>query len=151
MKRKRCKTCGELFKPKRSKIRFCSRKCSNVVNREKIENLNRTLPERFWNKVNFCGPSPDPRYAEGQCWIWIGHKDKAGYGQLGHSFKKLTGFARAHRYSYFLMNGKDPGELMVCHRCDNPSCVRHLFLGTAKDNNLDMIEKGRYRHSKWRK
>jgi hypothetical protein len=36
---------------------------------------------------------------------------------------------------------------MVCHRCDNPPCCRpdHLFLGTAKDNSQDSMQKGRAR------
>jgi DNA invertase Pin-like site-specific DNA recombinase len=38
--------------------------------------------------------------------------------------------------------------MVVCHRCDRRECVnpKHLFLGTQRDNVMDMIHKGR-RHS----
>ena len=41
--------------------------------------------------------------------------------------------------------GQIKNNLHVCHHCDNPICFRkeHLFIGTAKENNQDMIRKGR--------
>lgn len=47
--------------------------------------------------------------------------------------------------SYQIFNGEIPQGFFVCHKCDNPRCINpnHLFVGTPKDNVMDMINKGR--------
>jgi hypothetical protein len=79
----------------------------------------------------------------GDCWKWLAHKNNKGYGaQRVHGKNWL-----AHRLGVWLL-GVDPGKLSVCHKCDNPECVRpsHMFLGTQKDNIQDMVRKGRQNH-----
>lgn len=77
----------------------------------------------------------------GECWNFTGSRDKRGYGHVSHSGKSW----RAHRLSYHLFHGSIPTGLNVCHKCDNPSCIRpdHLFAGTQKDNLSDCRDKGR--------
>ena len=87
--------------------------------------------ERFWSKVK----------KTAACWEWVGCRNKTGYGLF-----RLEGRSRlAHRVSWLLNGGLIPGRLFVCHRCDNPACVRpsHLFLGSQSDNMGDAKRKGR--------
>jgi hypothetical protein len=76
------------------------------------------------------------------CWVWLGAVNPKGYGKV-----MRQGFHLAHRWSWFLSTGDDPGKMCVLHKCDVPSCVNpdHLFLGTVHDNNKDRDEKGRTR------
>lgn len=81
----------------------------------------------------------------GHCWIWKGYKKK-DYGYYSHHQRGY----RAHRIAYFLIYGEIPSDKIVCHKCDNPSCInpQHLFLGTSKENTDDMIVKGRLNRSR---
>ncbi len=91
----------------------------------------------FWLKV---------KKSQNGCWEWTGSFSQNGYGRFSIHPKCY----KAHRISYFLMHGEIPEDKFVCHKCDNPACVnpQHLYLGTAKENTHDMIEKGRLNRSR---
>lgn len=88
---------------------------------------------RFWTKVE--------KRSDGECWNWTGTGHPSGYGRIKIGRTNIL----AHRLSFLLNFSVDPGEMCVCHHCDNRLCINpnHLFLGTRTDNNIDMMAKGR--------
>lgn len=139
---KPCERCGEKFprdprlsQKRWAKVRFCSRRCSNRG--RLFHPPHRPVRERFESKVDR-SPGQGPN---GDCHEWTASRFAKGYGSFGYERKTRY----AHRVAWFLATGTWP-ESCVCHRCDNPPCVRidHLFLGTYRDNARDMVAKGRY-------
>lgn len=95
------------------------------------------IAERLWTKI-----------AVGtwdECWPWMAGKNSTGYGIILVDRKCML----AHRLAYSTFNNVEvpPPHVMLCHSCDNPICCnpRHLWLGSAADNNADRHIKGRSR------
>lgn len=95
-------------------------------------------PDRFWAKVD--------QPAEG-CWTLKGRTSQPyQYQQIRVEGVRTTS---AHRIAWTLTNGEIPYGFLICHKCDNTSCVRpdHLFLGNHADNMQDCVKKGRGNHA----
>ena len=93
--------------------------------------MNKAIASRFWKKVD----------KTNNCWNWLAHINNWGYGQFWDGENQM----KAHRMSWVISHGDIPDGMCILHRCDNPKCVNpnHLFLGTLKDNMIDMVNKGR--------
>lgn len=76
------------------------------------------------------------------CIMWLGGCTPNGYGKIKYKGQTLS----THRLSFKLCKDEVPEGLLVLHSCDFKPCINpnHLFLGTAKDNKHDCMNKDRH-------
>lgn len=76
------------------------------------------------------------------CLLWVGGSYHTfGYGQL-----KIDGRpTNTHVLQWERYHGPVPRGMQVLHKCDVPCCneIKHLWLGTMRDNQRDKVAKGR--------
>jgi hypothetical protein len=79
------------------------------------------------------------------CWLWTGGMTGNGRGAAYATIDGVYRQCPAHRLAYMIFHGDIPEGLFVCHHCDIPRCCNpdHLFIGTNRDNMIDMYRKGR--------
>ena len=84
--------------------------------------MDEGLAERLWARVD----------KTGSCWLWLGCRQRTGYGRIASRGKVL----RTHRVAYELCVGTIPAGLSVCHHCDVRHCLRpeHLYVATHAQN-----------------
>jgi hypothetical protein len=121
---KTCDRCGAPRKPQSGF--YCSKDCELAARREPA-----FIARRFWSKVD----------KSAVCWLWNGSRNRRGYGLFNIDRRSRL----APRIAWTLTVGAIPDGMSVLHKCDNPPCVNpeHLFLGTMRDNVLDMLQKNR--------
>lgn len=80
-----------------------------------------TDADRFWSRVQRAEPE--------QCWLWLGGKKAAGYGNM--AIRRPDGSwtqTPAHRWSYAQMVGPIPAGWEVDHVCRVRACVNPAHL-----------------------
>ena len=82
---------------------------------------------------------------EKPCRVWTGALTYWGYGHRYVRTPDGPKLKLLHRLAWEENYGPIPDGLFVLHACDNPPCYEptHLFLGTARDNIRDAMNKGR--------
>ena len=101
------------------------------------------MPSKDPKKTIYDHSIPEPTSG---CWIWIGACLKDGRGNITREINGKKKSIRASRFSYEAFVGPIPTGMLICHKCDTPSCVnpQHLYCGTSKDNYWDSRNKNRH-------
>lgn len=97
--------------------------------------MQRSEPERFWEKVDLNGPIPDYAPHLGPCWLWTAAVNLRGYGRFAPRHGEVV---LAHRWSCERVLGQIPSGLTIDHLCRVTGCVKphHLEAVTCRTNLL---------------
>jgi hypothetical protein len=81
--------------------------------------------------------------ADDECWFYGKNQHYARIREAGAGSRQWL----AHRYAYWIFNGRLPDDKVIMHTCDNPRCVNpyHLVAGSQRENIADASAKGRLR------
>jgi len=121
--------------------------------KHRLTDTNSSAHDRFWQKIDKNGPTPENLPHLGNCWIWTAKAitTSNGYGRLNMG-GKYGPTIHAHVFAYEEANGPIPQGMVLDHLCATPLCVRptHLEVKTHKSNlrarvNLDSRNKVGYR------
>jgi hypothetical protein len=102
--------------------------------------MKRQIAKRYWplDRRFFHYVSPEPTSG---CWLWDGPHNGIGYGMVYSG-----GQGRLATHISLILHGRlIPAGKCALHKCDTPACVNpdHLWVGTKRENTLDMHRKGR--------
>lgn len=99
-----------------------------------MKRLKNPSIEDLWNECHIIPISG--------CWIFLRSPNSYGYSRFSSNGVEHL----AHRYIWEKANKSSiPIGMYVCHTCDIPCCINpnHLFVGTPRENYIDMVKKGR--------
>ncbi|QII84233.1 hypothetical protein G3T20_05675 [Bordetella hinzii] len=96
--------------------------------------------------------SDDSFYDGTPCWVWLGPRNSAGYGQISRRFKRgprkgKVGNFLVHRVAVQELGGRRlTSRSVVMHLCNNPLCCNpaHLKGGTQRQNMKQCVADGRH-------
>lgn len=104
------------------------------------------LTEKHWSKIRAKSQVDSSRSYNGvPCTTCTLGLDVKGYPRI-----KI--FGRSYKISRIVLGvDLEDASIFACHHCDNPGCIEisHLFVGNARENVQDCIEKGRYSNNDW--
>ncbi len=127
----RCRVCQDIRSAKVLETQRAYRAANPLPPR-----VPKCMETLFWSKVE----------KTGTCWNWTGSKNSGGYGTIT-VIRDGIEYQQSNRASWLFQRGHIPDGLYALHECDNPSCVRigpgHIYLGTAKQNAIDAVTRGR--------